>query len=200
MLSPTLILWLTATWQLVLNQKGIMVERRATDRAGLYEVRVTGHANISPEMMAKTVWSHHEYIQFMPHLKSLKVLAETPNERLMYQQLKMPVVKDRDYTVRVRRSADPVTRVFESVFETANDAGPPEDASHVRVTKIKGSWTLSPDENGTGTDVVYQVYSDPGKELPLWIVNIAQNNAAPDVVRAMISRAERSAAKSAANP
>jgi hypothetical protein len=141
------------------------------------------------------VWGHSEYEQFVPHLKSLKILTEKPDERLVYQQIKMPVVKDRDYTVRIRKNVDHATRVYETDFETVNALGPPLDDGYVRVDMIKGRWTLAPDESGKGTDVVYQLFSDPGKELPLWIVNMAQKAAAPDLVKAMISRAERSAAK-----
>ncbi len=62
----------------------------------------------------------------------------------------MPLAKDRDYTVRLRKRVDQEAQRYEIVFATANDAGPPPDGSHVRVAPIQGRWLieLGPERQG----------------------------------------------------
>jgi ribosome-associated toxin RatA of RatAB toxin-antitoxin module len=176
-------------WEPVHSDEHISVERRAEGRNGLYELRITGHARVSPEQMFETLWKHEEYIQFVPRLKKLEILKNDGTEKLIYQQAKMPMIKDRDYVIRVRRVADPSAHVYETVIQNA-DGGPPESSDYVRIKAIRGRWTLSPAASGGGTDVVYQIFVDPGESLPAWMIAQGQKSATPDVVRAMIKRAE----------
>ena len=99
----------------------------------------------------------------------------------------MPVVRDRDYTVRVTATADPTSGEIEVAFVSAPEAGPSVQAQYVRVTAIQGSWTLVPTRGG-GSLVTYVVASDPGGTLPVWLINRAQRNAAPALVKAMLDR------------
>ena len=52
-----------------------------------------------------------------------------------------------------------------------------------------GAWIF--EFNGTTTDVVYQVCTDPGGALPQWIQNIATKRTLPDTVGEFIAEAER---------
>jgi ribosome-associated toxin RatA of RatAB toxin-antitoxin module len=70
---------------------------------------------------------------------------------------------------------------------SAPEDGPPPQDGYVRVTAIYGSWTLVPTRDG-GTRVTYVVSSDPGGALPAWLVNRAQQHAAPTMVKAMLDR------------
>jgi hypothetical protein len=72
-------------------------------------------------------------------------------------------------------------------FVSAPEDGPSAQDSYVRVTAIHGSWTLVPTHDG-GTLVTYVVSSDPGGALPTWLVNRAQRQAAPALVKAMLDR------------
>lgn len=177
----------SSTWEPVTQDKDVTVERRPEGR--LFELRISGHANVTPEQMITTLWKHEEYEQFVPRLKKLVILKHVGNEKLLYQQVQAPMVKDRDYVVHVRRLDDPAAHVYETVIDSA-EGGPPENADHVRIKKIRARWTLSPASSG-GTDVVYQVYVDPGESVPAWAVTMGQKSATPDVVRAMIKRAEQ---------
>jgi hypothetical protein len=99
----------------------------------------------------------------------------------------MPVVRDRDYTVTVTATTDPTSGQIQVSFVSAPEAGPPVQAAYVRVTAIQGSWTLVPTRHGESL-VTYVVASDPGGALPTWLVNRAQRNAAPALVKAMLDR------------
>jgi ribosome-associated toxin RatA of RatAB toxin-antitoxin module len=179
--------WTSAQWNQVTEVEGIQVARRLLPGTGRYEVRVSTAASFPPQVIFETLWRHHEYSDFVPHLKHLTILKHAPNEKVIYEQIRMPLVRDRDYTVKVTAERDPATGRMQITFVSAPEDGPPAQDGYVRVTAIHGSWTLVPTRDG-GTLVTYVVSSDPGGALPAWLVNRAQRQAAPALVKAMLDR------------
>ncbi len=184
------LLALTAGWEKVADKDGVLIERLARDH-GLYEVRASVTTPVTPEQFMATLSKHEDYIQFVPHLKDLKVLVNDADKKVIYEQIKMPLVSDRDYTVKVTHSCDAETHLCESHFETANDLGPPPSKDYVRVGLVHGGWTMEPTEGGSV--VTYHVFSDPGGAIPAWIINSAQKDATRDFVLAMVARAKKNA-------
>src|SRR5690348_4323940 len=66
----------TLAWEQVLSDGQVVVERRPHGREGLFELRISGHANVTPEQMLQTIWKHEEYIEFVPRLKKLVILSD----------------------------------------------------------------------------------------------------------------------------
>src|SRR5262249_27228994 len=117
-------------------------------------------------------------------------------EKVVYQQIELPVVQDRDYTLKLVRSFDPATHVYEHTYELHNELGPPEDGKHARIQMLSGRWTVSPAEGG-GSDVVYQVLTEPGPSIQTWVQSMAQKKNAPELVKAMIARCAKTHASAA---
>ncbi len=176
-------------WDRLSEKDGLLVERRVVPGSRVGEIRVTAHSPLAPAAVFETIWKYHEYLEFVPFLKRLKLLSETGDERVAYEQLALPFVRDRDYTVRFRRHVDPVAHRYEIFIESANEAGPPPDGSHVRVTNIRGGWTTEPGPDGKGSLVRYEMKSDPGGRIPAWVADRTMPHAAADLVRAMLKRA-----------
>ena len=183
-----LALFVADDWKLISRDDGVTVERREVAGSDYGEVRVRVSCKLAPEHLFETIWKHKEYLQFMPHLKGITVLREDGDLKWVYQQVKVPLVSDRDYTLKIRRQIDAESHVYQSFFETDHSAGPPKSADFERVKLIRGSWTVEPGETG-GSDLTYRVFSDPGSSLPSFIVQTAQKNASAEVVQAMLKRA-----------
>ena len=164
--------WASAPWEPVTEVEGMRVERRPVPGTGRYEIRVSTAAPFPPPVIFETLWCHHEYPAFVPYLKHLTILQQAPTEKVLYEQLTMPFVQDRDYTVKVTAEREPATGRMQVTFVSAPEDGPPPQDGYVRVTAIHGSWTLVPTRDG-GTLVTYVVSSDPGGALPAWLVNRA---------------------------
>ena len=179
--------WASPPWEWVTETEGMQVERRRLPGTTRYEVRVLTSAPFPPPVIFQTLWRQHEYPAFVPYLKHLTILTHAPNAKIIYEQMTMPVVRDRDYTVRVTATEDPTSGQIQVSFISAPEAGPPVQARYDRVTAIEGSWTLVPTRDG-GSLVTYVVASDPGGTLPTWLVNRAQRHAAPAVVKAILDR------------
>ncbi len=176
-------------WDRLSDKDGVLVERRVVPGSRLGEIRVTAHSPLPPAAVFETIWKYHEYPEFVPFLKRIKLLSDTGDERVAYEQLALPFVRDRDYTVRFRRRMDPVAHRYEIFIESANEAGPPPDGSYVRVTNIRGSWAVEPGPDGRGCLVRYEMKSDPGGMIPVWVADRTMRHAAADLVRAMLKRA-----------
>lgn len=185
----------SGAWEKISDKDGVLIERLLHE-GGLYEIRATAHAPVTPLQFSETLWKHEDYPSFVPHLKSLTMIRTLGEQRWNYEIVHLPVVADRDYTVHLtRRPPDPASGVVQIDFESASAAGPPPDKKYVRIDRIKGGWTIEPSQGGC--DVTYDVFSDPGGGVPLWIINSAQKDATRDLVLAMVKRAKDNVAKSA---
>ena len=178
-------------WQVLSNRDGMLVERRVDGR--LYEVRATAESSLPPAAIFETVWKQREHPQFVPYLKRLELIAEEGDDRLTYEQVEVPMARDRDYTVRLHKRVDFATQRYEIVFATANDAGPPPNTGHIRVPSLRGRWLIEVGPEGKGSRVRYEVFADPGGAIPIWVINRAQGSAVVKLLRAMLERTSEKA-------
>jgi ribosome-associated toxin RatA of RatAB toxin-antitoxin module len=178
-----------AEWEWLSDKDGLLIERRPVNGSSFPEVRATAKSPLPPAAVFETLWKQREYPEFIPHLKRLDVLSDVGDDRVTYEQVAVPLGRDRDYTVRLRRRVDLWTQRYEILFASANEVGPPPDGRHERVRSIRGRWTVEPDPGGTGSVVRYEVQTDPGGVIPAWIVKRAQRGAVADLVRAVLTRA-----------
>jgi ribosome-associated toxin RatA of RatAB toxin-antitoxin module len=187
--------WAGNGWELVAHDEGILVERHREPGTTFYEVRVSTHAPFPPSVIFATLWKHEEYVEFVPYLKKLEILQQSAHAKVIYEQIKMPsLVSDRDYTVKITAEHDVTNGVIQMHFVAVPDEGPPEQPNYVRVKHIQGDWTLEPTSDG-GSDVTYVITSHPGGTIPAWIINIAQKEATPNLLKAMLQRVEKNAKK-----
>lgn len=175
-------------WQRVTVKDGVTVERRAVPGSKIFETRALTSSPVPPAQLFAVIWDRRAYPEFVPYIKRQDILWERGDEVLFYDQVKVPLVADRDYVVRSRREIDAATQVHRIVFYSADAEGPPPQKGHVRVRDIRGSWELRPAPGG-GTDVTYMLHSDPGGHIPTWIVNLVQKKEVPRFLRLMLERA-----------
>jgi ribosome-associated toxin RatA of RatAB toxin-antitoxin module len=185
---------LSAGWEQVRKDREFFVERRELDgvEAGMYEVRASTRSFIPPVKLFETIWRSEDYPSFVPYVKEVEILQAKERERLIYQRQSVPVVQDRDYTVRVRYEHDASTGLYQILVKSEPDAGPAVRSCCVRIRRTRASWTLEPAENG-GTDITYAVASEAGGSVPQWMVNAAQKDSIVDYLKVMLARAAQNA-------
>jgi START domain len=168
-------------WATYATRDGITVERRKPDDSRFYEHRA---AVDLPGV--DSAWADGEIWKVlrggdMDSLKHRDILAESPDELVIYDQIHTPVVSDRDYTIIVRRRHVGARIWFEC--QTANERGPAPAAGFVRIPIIRAGWYVEPDGHG-GTRLGYFAFSEPGGSVPAWLVRGAQaDRSVADVVR-----------------
>src|SRR5262245_52140239 len=131
-----------AGWERIAERDGIVIERRAAEPP-MREIRALAHSPLPPAAIMATLWKHDEYMQYVPYLRRLDVLEDDGDSKLIYEQIKVPVVKDRDVTVRVTRTFFPDTGTYELNSVAVPDEGPAESRDFVRVRTSVGHWLLT---------------------------------------------------------
>lgn len=172
-------------WEVAREDKKTIVERRPRSD-GFMELRATTTTDVLPQAIAEAFWSRR--VRSVSAVKQYLVLKKTETEKLVYQQLKLPVVKDRDYTVRLTRYADVGNGLYQFESVCDSDAGPPPNGDHVRVTRCRSHLTIERLDDGS-TRVSYTTWADTAGRLPKWIVNLLAPKAAAEFMEKLIDEA-----------
>lgn len=180
-------------WEPVLSKDGVTLEQRACAEPSMHELRVTAHSPVAPAGVMATLWKQDEYPQFIASLKRVQILHDDGDRKLIYEQIAVPMVQDRDLVVRVTRQLETATGVYEITNVAAPDEGPPPSAAFVRVRNSTAHWRLVPAADH-GTDVTYEVKTDGGGSLPAFVIAAVQRRTALPLVKAMLDRARANAA------
>lgn len=131
--------WAGDGWETVAHDNGILVERRREPDTPFYAVRASTHSAFPPWVIFATLWNHQEYVEFVPYLKKLEILQESTDAKVIYEQIHMPLVSDRDYTVQITATYQATSGVIQMSFVAAPDKRPPEHPKYVRVKHLRGS-------------------------------------------------------------
>jgi hypothetical protein len=105
-------------------------------------------------------------------LKRRDFIVTEPQRIVFYDQIRTPVVSDRDYTCEATMQPARADGRREIRYQTRNDLGPPPDPHHTRIPNLRAAWIADP--SGRGTHLSYVTYSEPGGSVPAWMVRGAQ--------------------------
>ncbi len=104
--------------------------------------------------------------------ESKLVSQASDKESVYYSKLDFPwPLDDRDIIMHNRITQDPISRKIVAT-SVAEPATLPENSGVVRIKNAKTKWTIVPGQGGW-LYVEYYIYSDPGGNLPDWLVNMA---------------------------
>lgn len=182
-------LTLAAPWERAGSEKGFDIEKRKAEGTKLFEVRVSGNVDLPPKAIFDVLWDVKSQAKFAPHLKRLDVLEEAADSVIVYEQVDVPAVTDRDYTLRLRRLTDDATQLYQVMAENADAKGPPPRADHVRMTKIWSIFSIEPADRGSF--ISYHSFGDPAGDIPAWLSNAAATKGPLDFVVAIVNEAKK---------
>ncbi|MGE8419415.1 START domain protein [compost metagenome] len=120
--------------------------------------------------------------------KSQKLLKSEGDQSWTYTQFNTPwpvTARDSVLHVTTTQAADgSLTRKLEGVPTYL-----PEEKGFVRVAKVEGFWTLVPKDGGT--EVTYQVHTEPGGSVPSMVANKFVVDAPFNTLKALKAKAEK---------
>lgn len=146
------------------EDKGVRVHRREK-RSGV-EFAVEASLAAPPEQVRRALIDYPNHKRWQKHLVENKIISRADDSLVVYQRLDLPVVDDRDFTLKVTWGADGA--VLWKRFKIANDLGPKPNEGVVRVTAHEGSWRLEA-EGAKGTRAVYRFHFDAAGSIPSWL-------------------------------
>jgi hypothetical protein len=167
---------------------GMALELRSVPGTSFEEVRVTARSTVPIDKLCHAVWGDGNMKEPEPGFKLRRVIEESTDERVTYEQIHVPVVHDRDYTIHSKRLRERDSGLCQVYFETQNEKGPPPQPGFVRIPRIYGSWTIEPLAEG-GALVSYLVFSDPGGGVPAWLARGGQIKNVVKFMKLILKRA-----------
>lgn len=185
-LLPLILLAADGDYSKVDEVDGITIESRPVSASSFVELRLTTTTDKTPESLCDAVFGDGKFDPEEPDLKSRAILEESADERVTYDQISPSVVANRDYAVRAKRVRGE-DGSCSMTFAAANDKAPPLPKGWVRITKVKGSWTFTPQPDGK-TKVVYVIHSDPAGSIPAFFVEGTRRKIAVRWVKLILGR------------
>jgi len=144
------------------GQNGVQVFLRKD--TGAIELAAVGEFDAPPAEVEAALLDYSAHPKINKHLAESTVLSRGPGELTVYQHLKLPVVKDRDFTLRVIYGERRVR------FSVDGSHGPAPTNKAVRLSVLNGEWELEPIHGGTGTRAYYHIEIDLAGSVPRWMV------------------------------
>lgn len=165
-------LYAAPEWQVTRSAQGVEVATRNVAGSQIAESRAVVHLQgvsvAAVAVLLRNMALQHEWVDSVDESRTLELLSAS--ERIDYTLSKAPwPVADRDAVVRTRESVDAASGVVQIESHALPDYLP-EQKGVVRVRKVDSVWTITPLADG-GVEVVYQVHSEPGGNLPAWLIN-----------------------------
>jgi hypothetical protein len=144
------------------GQNGVQVFLRKD--TGAIDLAAVGEFDAPPAEVEAALLDYSAHPKVNKHLAESTVLSRAASELVVYQHLKLPVVKDRDFTLRVAFNERRVR------FSVDGSHGPAPTNKAVRLSVLNGEWELEPIRGGTGTRAYYHVEIDLAGSIPRWMV------------------------------
>jgi hypothetical protein len=175
-------------WKVQTTKGALTLERRAVPGSSYYEYRIKTESPAPPKGVVDGLWSG--FSEDLPAaITKREFVSKSDSEMVVYDQIKTPVVSDRDMVLRIRR----VTRAngtIEVTFQTTDQVGPPPNPKMVRIPMVRGGWIMEPSPSG-GSQLTYTCYSEPGGSVPAILVRGAQEDQVFLDVQRILRRARR---------
>jgi hypothetical protein len=128
-----------------------------------------------PDRVRRVLTDYASHTKWNKHLKECQILQRGNDWMVVYERLRLPMLDDRDYTLRVRWGERGGTEWMH--FRTENSAGPGPRPGAVRINTNEGLWELTPAPGGH-THARYFFHMDLAGSLPGWM---AKGRAGKDV-------------------
>jgi hypothetical protein len=172
-------------WKVDREVDGMKLEVREVKGSHYEELRVTTASPLPLDALCNAVWGKNAEVK--DDFKQRVIISETETERWTYEQIRLPVVSDRDCVMRVRLLTPASTGRCEVDFVTMPHADYPVAKGHERVV-VRGFWDLAPGADGK-VKVTYVVYSEPGGAIPPVFAKGGQRDAAVKFMKQILGRA-----------
>lgn len=175
-------------WRSAGHVDGLEIEARQVAGSSFEEVKVSSLLARPLGSLCDAVWGRDAKLG--APFKKRVVIRESDTERWTYEQVRVPVVADRDLVIHTELIAPASSGRCEVKFESTDDPGYPRRSDHVRVGRVRGHWTLEPAADGK-VEMTYTIYSEPGGRIPPFLAVGGLRRAAVDFFRVILERAGR---------
>lgn len=179
------------------DEGGVTIFNRDKPGTAIKEVRAIGVIEAPPHACMNVVLDMEHFKDFMPYTKeSLVVAREGSKVQYSYQYLSLPLISDRDYTLKVvdatpEAAPGQAPAYYKKTWTQANARGPKPRDGVQRLEINDGYWRFDPIDGGARTRATYYVFTDPGGMIPSWVANQANTQAIPNLFKALRTQSQK---------
>jgi ribosome-associated toxin RatA of RatAB toxin-antitoxin module len=180
-----------AGWTAAGTTRGVTLAFRDDAELEVREVRATAELSFPAARIFPLVCDFNHYGLLVPGVRETKIISGTaPLNYEIYMRYapRFLVVSPRDVVVHVQSQS--TSDGFSSCHWTDLKEREPEQKGVVRMSLLRGSWTIEP-LDVTRSRIVYQIAVNPGGRLPDWLVRRGAVSALPDVIDQLRRQLER---------
>ena len=177
-------------WKLVTTTQGVRVFDRKAPGSELRQAKAIAVLDAPLDVVLGVIADLDNYKEFMPYTAVCRVTHREDNATWFFTILKLPLVGDRYYTIKLaNHPPEEPGKPHRVTWSLAKEhLGKPEREDLVATPLNEGYWELLALEGGC-VRVTYYVHTDPGGSLPAFMANIAQKQSVPKVIFAVRDRA-----------
>lgn len=146
---------------------GVEVFRQMSSPA--IELLAEGEIDAPPALVREVLLDYEHASKVTDNVVESRVMTRNGQEVVVYQRLKLPVISDRDFTLRATWGQRGQTLLTHFVVD--NSRGPQPRDGIVRLSTLQGGWELEPIRGGAATHARYRVQIDLGGSVPKWMVS-----------------------------
>jgi hypothetical protein len=174
-------------FEVIARANGVTAYKHKTSE--IIRIAAEGTFAASPEVVMQALLDYEGQVGKIDRVSKSRILDRGPSWILVYQQLNLPIISDRDYVMYVDWGADGDNLYI--TYRAGSHRGPSEQDGVVRVTYHLGSWQLKPILDGTATRARFQSTIDLAGWLPKWLARSKAGDELPGLfqnVRRMLSQ------------
>jgi polyketide cyclase/dehydrase/lipid transport protein len=149
------------------GRHGVEVFRRMSSPA--IELYAEGDIEAPPAVVRDVLLDYDHASKVTDNVAESHILSKNDREIIVYQRLDLPVIADRDYTLRARWADRGETKLVS--YSVENYRGPPPRDKVVRIPTLTGAWELDPLRGGAATHARFHVVIDLAGSVPKWMVS-----------------------------
>ena len=154
-------------WKVEKDHHDIVVETRVTELSPIKEFRATTTVEAPLSALVGVLDAVETHPEWMADIVYAERLQESPE--VLHYNIDTPFpLKDRYIVVEVLKTSDDNSYRFEM---SASEAEPTAIDDQERIPMVQGYWQFDRIDDNT-TRVMYQFLSDPGINMPDWVVNM----------------------------
>jgi hypothetical protein len=142
-----------------------------------------------PDLLFEIIWDYEHFADFIPNVKSSRILAKQADRVWVYQQLHLPgPARDRHYVlVSNTAQSNPLQHHYRVEWNLSTQYPLPDDDLKVTPEHFRGCWKIEA-HTPRGLAASYWIELQPGGLLPRWVTQAALRHYVTDLMTALHQR------------
>jgi ribosome-associated toxin RatA of RatAB toxin-antitoxin module len=144
-----------------------------------------------PDLLYRIIWDYERFADFIPNVKSSRILAKQADRIWVYQQLYLPgPARDRHYViVSTNIDSKPAQHHYRVEWSLSTQYPLPDAGRQVTPEHFRGCWKIGA-ATQRGLAASYWIELDPGGLLPRWMTQAVLTHYVTDLMNALHQRVQ----------